>query len=133
RDAIQRFRQRFSGHRHFVNPDVRVVADQLPVQTPVPVQSEAAVSYLMARVCRACRVPEGDWLIYSCGAAAQESAAADSYKSAVPIRGWDRDPNANLVAERRVRSDCRDSAYFRIRRINGCGLDHRVRERNHRE
>lgn len=104
-----------------------VVPYELPVQTPVRVQSEATAVALVSGVGRAGSIAKSERLINSRRAATEKSTASNAEKAAIPIRCRYADPDPHFVSNGWMCRDDRHAANAWIPRIDGSRLNCRVR------
>jgi hypothetical protein len=68
-----------------VDPDVRVIPNELPVQPVVRVQSKAAAAAIVTSIRRGRRVTESQRLVNAGRASSGEAAASNANKTAIPV------------------------------------------------
>jgi hypothetical protein len=128
--AIKFLRQRFADDRHFVNAEVSIVDDQLPIVSALVVERETAAAAFMAGVSGGSGEALRGRSRQTLRRAADEAAAAGAAETAVPIREREGDPDFDVIAGGRVRDGGGDAAEAVGR---DSGIDGRVGEGNFQE
>jgi hypothetical protein len=120
--AVEGLGQRLACLGHLMDADVRIVADQLPVEPAIGRQRETAAAAFMSGIGRACREALRGGLIDAVGAAAHEAAAARAEIAAVPARERNADPDRHAVTDRWMRGHGSDAADVAVddRRLDRC-------------
>src|SRR2546427_6782707 len=98
--AIENLRERFAHHGHFMDAEIGIVLDRLPVKTPVRVERKAAAAALVTGVGCPRSVTLDDRSAQAACAASGKSATAVSSKSSVPIRRAQADEYCDPIAGR---------------------------------
>src|SRR4051812_23991541 len=92
--SVELLRERLAGHCHLVNPEIRVVANQLPGEPAVCIEREAAAPAVVTGVGRTGGIAGSQWLSQAAWTAAREPTAARPLKAAVP--SFDRQRKEHL-------------------------------------
>src|SRR6266545_4679300 len=100
--AIERLCERLANDGHFMDAEVGIVHDGLPVQPPVRVERKAPASALVTGIGCARGVTLSHWSTQAPCTSAGKSTPAVSAKSSVPICRGQADENLDPIAGWRV-------------------------------
>ena len=101
--AVKRRRERLADDGHLVDAEVGVVADLLPVEPTVGVESEGTAAALVTGVGRGGGKPLGDRTAKAIGAATVKAATAVAHETSVPVLQREGDPDGHAIGRGRMR------------------------------
>ena len=126
--AVKRFGERFADDGHFVNAEVGVVLNGVPIEAAIFIERKTPAAAFVAGVGCAGDVTLARRTDHARGITADITAAAVAAEASVPISEWKGDPNFDAIFGGRMSDRGGDAAKI-VGWVQFCGIDDGVRDR----